>query len=180
MIPHPVEIPVTMLQGPHSRTTGPKGKIAFLVCFVTPSCGLNLVPAPKPGFISVEILTYASKAARKPSVSAIDGIVLGGGLEVAMIYPSSAHISRCEFQLGIISGVGGIPPCLNTFMITSKTARKRAPNLEHPLDCIDVVEEGTVCVPVLGCGRKLKLSKDFYIQILARAWSTSSLLNVKP
>ncbi|GFS46883.1 multifunctional protein 2 [Actinidia rufa] len=28
--------------------------------------------------------------------------------------------------------------------------------------------------------RKLKLSKDFYIQILARAWSTSSLLNVEP
>lgn len=87
-------------------------------------------------------------------------------------------------------------------------ARKQAPNLKHPLVCIDVIEEGIVAGPraglwkvlivlnhrllslqivvnaILRCyvsniGRKLKLFKDFCILILVRAWFISSLLNVE-
>lgn len=86
--------------------------------------------------------------------------------------------------------------------------QKRAPNLTHPLVCIDVIEEGIISGPraglfkVLICpilffstslkkavifcclmlsdiGRKLKLSKHFRILTLPRVWSTSSSLNVE-
>ncbi|CAL5343342.1 unnamed protein product [Camellia sinensis] len=45
---------------------------------------LLMIAPPKPSFISVEVLTDTVEAARKPSVAAIDGLALGGGLEVAM------------------------------------------------------------------------------------------------
>ncbi|GFZ09042.1 multifunctional protein 2 [Actinidia rufa] len=69
------------------------------------------IPAPKPGFISVEILTDTLEAARKPSVAAIDGLALGGGLEVAMacharISTSNAQLGLPELQLGVIPGFG--------------------------------------------------------------------------
>lgn len=86
-------------------------------------------------------------------------------------------------------------------------ARKQAPNLKHPLVCIDVIEEGIACGPraglwkvfifssfilpgflctcvelrqyfiILIAGRRLMLLKNFCVQTLARAWSTSFLLN---
>ncbi|MFS7926736.1 putative isomerase, Enoyl-CoA hydratase, 3-hydroxyacyl-CoA dehydrogenase [Helianthus anomalus] len=53
-----------------------------------------------------------ASAARKPSVAAIDGVALGGGLEVAMacnarISTSTAQLGLPELQLGIIPGGGG-------------------------------------------------------------------------
>ncbi|KAI8002788.1 hypothetical protein LOK49_LG08G03231 [Camellia lanceoleosa] len=186
------------------------------------------IPAPKPGFISAEILTDTVEAARKPSVAAIDGLALGGGLEVAMacharISTSSAQLGLPELQLGIIPGFGGtqrLPRLVGLskaleMMLMSKPvkgeealslglvdaivspdelvntarqwaldilerkrpwvaslnrtdkieplgeareilkfaraqARKQAPNLEHPIVCIDVVEEGIVSGPRAG------------------------------
>lgn len=185
-------------------------------------------PAPKPGFVSVEILSDTLEAARKPSVAAIDGLALGGGLEVAMacharISTSNAQLGLPELQLGVIPGFGGtqrlprlvgLPKSLE-MMLTSKPvkgeealslglvdaiaspddlvntarrwaldilerrrpwvaslyktdkleplgdareilnfaraqARKQAPNLKHPIVCIDVVEEGIVSGPRAG------------------------------
>ncbi|KAK6930185.1 Enoyl-CoA hydratase/isomerase [Dillenia turbinata] len=69
--------------------------------------------APKPGFVSVEVLTDTVEgAASKPSVAAIDGLALGGGLEVAMvcharISTAGAQLGLPELQLGIIPGFGG-------------------------------------------------------------------------
>jgi enoyl-CoA hydratase/3-hydroxyacyl-CoA dehydrogenase len=40
---------------------------------------------PKVGYIAIDILTDTVEAATKPSVAAIDGLALGGGLEVAMV-----------------------------------------------------------------------------------------------
>ncbi|XP_009622777.1 glyoxysomal fatty acid beta-oxidation multifunctional protein MFP-a [Nicotiana tomentosiformis] len=186
------------------------------------------VESPKPGFISVEILTDTVEAARKPSVAAIDGLALGGGLEVAMacharISTPNAQLGLPELQLGILPGFGGtqrLPRLVGLaksleMMLTSKpvkgeeafnvglvdavvssnqlldTARKwaldilerrkpwvaslhktdkieplgeareilkfarvqtrrQAPNLQHPLVCIDVVEEGIVSGPRAG------------------------------
>ncbi|KAK4374475.1 hypothetical protein RND71_005152 [Anisodus tanguticus] len=188
---------------------------------------LFTVESPKPGFISVEILTDTVEAARKPSVAAIDGLALGGGLEVAMacharISTPNAQLGLPELQLGILPGFGtqrlprlvGLAKSLE-MMLTSKpvkgeeavnlglvdavvpsnqlldTARKwaldilecrkpwiaslhktdkieplgeakeilkfarvqtrrQAPNLQHPLVVIDVVEEGIVSGPHAG------------------------------
>ncbi|CAL4950154.1 unnamed protein product [Urochloa decumbens] len=67
---------------------------------------------PKVGYISIDILTDTLEAATKPSVAAIDGLALGGGLEVAMacharIATPMAQLGLPELQLGIIPGFGG-------------------------------------------------------------------------
>ncbi|GAU11180.1 hypothetical protein TSUD_198040 [Trifolium subterraneum] len=67
---------------------------------------------PKPGWISIEIITDTIEAAKKPSVAAIDGLALGGGLEVAMacnarLSTATAQLGLPELQLGIIPGFGG-------------------------------------------------------------------------
>ncbi|KAF8011152.1 hypothetical protein BT93_J1695 [Corymbia citriodora subsp. variegata] len=186
------------------------------------------VEQPKPGFVSVEILAKTVEAARKPSVAAIDGLALGGGLEVAMacharICTPVSQLGLPELQLGVIPGFGGtqrLPRLVGLsksleMMLTSKpvkgeeafglglvdaivspnelvaTARrwaldilehkkpwvaslyktdkleplgeareifkfaraqtkKQAPNLTHPLVCIDVIEEGVVSGPIAG------------------------------
>ncbi|PNX84607.1 glyoxysomal fatty acid beta-oxidation MFP-A protein, partial [Trifolium pratense] len=64
-----------------------------------------------PGLISVELLTDTIEAARKPSVAAIDGLALGGGLELAMacnarISTPVAQLGLPELQLGVIPGGG--------------------------------------------------------------------------
>lgn len=183
---------------------------------------------PKPGFVSVEILSDTVEAARKPSVAAIDGLALGGGLEVAMacharISTPTAQLGLPELQLGIIPGFGGtqrLPRLVGLskaleMMLMSKPVkgdeahslglvdaivssnelistarrwaldilerrrpwvaslyktdkleplgeareilkftraqvRKQAPNLTHPLVCIDVIEEGIVSGPRAG------------------------------
>nr|CAB3473099.1 unnamed protein product [Digitaria exilis] len=67
---------------------------------------------PKVGYIAIDILTDTLEAATKPSVAAIDGLALGGGLEVAMacharIATPTAQLGLPELQLGIIPGFGG-------------------------------------------------------------------------
>ncbi|KAK7264651.1 hypothetical protein RJT34_32260 [Clitoria ternatea] len=183
---------------------------------------------PQPGWISVEIITDTIEAARKPSVAAIDGLALGGGLELAMacnarLSTPTAQLGLPELQLGIIPGFGGtqrLPRLVGLtkaleMMLTSKPVkgkeafslglvdglvspdelvnsarqwaldilgrrrpwvaslyktdkleplgeareilkfardqtRKRAPNLQHPLVCIDVIEAGIVSGPRAG------------------------------
>ncbi|XP_011621903.1 peroxisomal fatty acid beta-oxidation multifunctional protein MFP2 [Amborella trichopoda] len=183
---------------------------------------------PKKGYISVEIITDLLEGARKPSVAAVDGLALGGGLEIAMacharISTSSAQLGLPELQLGIIPGFGGTqrlprlvgltkalemillskpikgeeahnlglvdelaPPdkLVNTarrwaldiaefrkpwvaslyksdkleplgeakqiLKFARVQAQKQAANLQHPLVCIDVIEEGIVSGPRAG------------------------------
>ncbi|KAJ1395341.1 hypothetical protein SESBI_33494 [Sesbania bispinosa] len=183
---------------------------------------------PKPGWISVEIITDTIEASRKPSVAAIDGLALGGGLEVAMacnarLSTPTAQLGLPELQLGIIPGFGGtqrlprlvgltksLEMMLNSKPVKGKEAfslglvdglvspnelvntarqwaldildrrrpwvaslyktdkleplgeareilkfaraqaRKQAPNLNHPLVCIDVIEAGIVAGPRAG------------------------------
>ncbi|KAF5944690.1 hypothetical protein HYC85_018767 [Camellia sinensis] len=183
------------------------------------------VAPPKPGFMLVEVLTDTVEAVRKPSVAPIDGLTLGGGLEVAMAYHAristpSAQLGLPELRLAVILGFGGtqrLPrlvglskalemmlrskpvkgeeahdlglvdaivspdelintacqwaldilevkrPWVKSLYKTDKIeplgkarkilkfartqARKQAPNLEHPIVCINVVEEGIVSGP---------------------------------
>uniref|UniRef100_A0ACD5U364 Uncharacterized protein n=1 Tax=Avena sativa TaxID=4498 RepID=A0ACD5U364_AVESA len=179
----------------------------------------------KPWSLSVDFLTDIVEDARKPSVAAIDGIALGGGLEVAMVFHArvstpSAQLGLPELQLGIIPGMGGtqrlprlvgLPKALE-MMLMSKSikgveahklglvdaivpanelvstacscaleileqkrpwlkslhrtdrlgdlgeakkilkfarvqAQKQASNLQHPLVCIDVIEQGILSDP---------------------------------
>ncbi|XP_020595963.1 glyoxysomal fatty acid beta-oxidation multifunctional protein MFP-a-like, partial [Phalaenopsis equestris] len=68
--------------------------------------------APRNSSMSIEFFTDILEGGRKPSVAAIDGLALGGGLELAMvchsrISTSTAQLGLPELQLGIIPGLGG-------------------------------------------------------------------------
>lgn len=206
---------------------------------------------PMVGYISIDIITNTLEAARKPSVAAIDGLALGGGLEVAMachgrISTSTAQLGLPELQLGIIPGFGGtqrLPrlvgltkalemilmskpikgeealalglvdaivspdelvktarrwvldivefrrPWIKSIYRTDKIeplgeareilnfarsqARKQAANLQHPLICIDVIEEGIVSGSHAGL---LKEANSF--QELLFSDTCKSLVNV--
>ncbi|KAK9933812.1 hypothetical protein M0R45_020987 [Rubus argutus] len=89
--------------------TGAKGK--FSGGFDITAFG-GLQGGQNPGYISVEVITDTLEGARKPSVAAIDGLALGGGLEVAMacharISTPTAQLGLPELQLGLIPGFGG-------------------------------------------------------------------------
>ncbi|CAA7388848.1 unnamed protein product [Spirodela intermedia] len=192
---------------------------------------------PKVGYISIDIITDSLEGARKPSVAAIDGLALGGGLEVAMachgrISTSTAQLGLPELQLGIIPGFGGtqrlprlvglskalemillsrpikgseayafglvdaiVPPeelvdtarrwvldiveyrkpWIKSLYKTDKIeplgeareilkfartqAQKQAANLQHPLVCIDVIEEGIVSGPRAGLWKEAEASQ---------------------
>ncbi|KAJ6351708.1 hypothetical protein OIU78_007583 [Salix suchowensis] len=220
------------------------------------------VNEPAPDFKLSEVLGDTLEAAKKPSVAAIDGLALGGGLEVAMacharISTPTARLGLPELQLGLIPGFGamnsrtfdsiygtqrlprlvGIAKALE-MMLTSKTvkgeeahalglvdavvppnelvsaacqwaldisecrrpwiaslyktekldslgeareifkfaraqAQKQAPNLIHPLVCIDVVEHGIVSGPRAG------LYKEFEsFQELVRSYISKSLVHI--
>nr|KJB72710.1 hypothetical protein B456_011G191800 [Gossypium raimondii] len=206
---------------------------------------------PKLGFVSVEIVSDTLEAAKKPSVAAIDGLALGGGLEVAMacharISTPTAQLGLPELQLGVIPGFGGtqrLPRLVGLtksleMMLTSKPvkgeeavglglvdavvsshelietarrwaldvlarrkpwvatlyktekleplgeareifnfaraqARKRAPNLKHPLVCIDVIEEGIVAGPRAGLWKEAEA-----FQVLLKSDTCKSLVHI--
>lgn len=210
--------------------TGAKGKFSggFDIGAFGGLQGGDQAEHARPGFISVELVTDTLEAARKPSVAAIDGLALGGGLEIAMacharISTPTAQLGLPELQLGLIPGFGGtqrLPrlvglakslemmlmskpvkgeealslglvdalvspnelvstarqwaleivdrrrPWVSSLYKTDKVeslgeareilkfaraqARKQAPNLKHPLVCIDVIEEGIVAGPRAG------------------------------
>ncbi|XP_058077093.1 peroxisomal fatty acid beta-oxidation multifunctional protein MFP2-like isoform X1 [Magnolia sinica] len=206
---------------------------------------------PKPGYVSIDVLTDTFEAARKPSVAAIDGLALGGGLEVAMacharISTSTAQLGLPELQLGLIPGFGGtqrLPRLVGLskaleMMLMSKpikaeeahalglvddiaspdellmTARRwaldildrrrpwvlslyrndkleplgeareilkfaraqvqrQAPNLHHPLVCIDVIEEGIVSGPRAGLFKEVEAFNKLLVSDTCK-----SLINV--
>ncbi|KAJ1407666.1 hypothetical protein SESBI_24140 [Sesbania bispinosa] len=231
--------------------TGAKGKFSGgfdISAFGLIQEGLDL---SDPGLISVELTTDTLEAARKPSVAAIDGLALGGGLEIAMactarISTPVAQLGLPELQLGVIPGGGGtqrLPRLVGLtkaleMMLTSKPvkgeeayslglvdavvspdkllntarqwaldildrrrpwvtslyrtdkieslgeareilefartqARKRAPNLKHPLVCIDVIEEGIVSGPRAGLWKEVEAFKE-----LAVSDTCKSLINI--
>ncbi|KAJ4783360.1 Peroxisomal fatty acid beta-oxidation multifunctional protein [Rhynchospora pubera] len=198
-----------------------------------------------------EFLTYYVEGGKKPTVAAIDGLALGGGLELAMachgrLSTSYAQLGLPELQLGIIPGMGGtqrlprlvgLPKSLE-MMILSKSirgkeahslglidaiaspadlisaarlwalqiadhkrpwaktiyrtdkipsskeareilnfaraqARKQAPNVMHPLVCIDVIEEGIISGPQAGLMKEVKCAKE-----LQASQTSKSLIHV--
>ncbi|KAK8470888.1 hypothetical protein PHAVU_003G096500 [Phaseolus vulgaris] len=230
--------------------TGPKGK--FSGGFDISAFGdEEPKERPKPGWLSVEIITDTIEAARKPLVAAIDGLALGGGLELAMacnarLSTPTAQLGLPELQLGIIPGLGGtqrLPRLVGLakaleMMLTSKPvkgkealslglvdglmspddlvkaarqwaldivghrrpwiaslyktdkleplgealeilkfaraqARKWAPNLQHPLVCIDVIEAGVVAGPRAGLWKEAEAS-----EILVKSDTCKSLVHI--
>ncbi|CAL4907728.1 unnamed protein product [Urochloa decumbens] len=214
--------------------TGAKGR--FCGGFDITAFG-NKPKNEKPGSLSIDFLCDIVEDARKPSVAAIDGIALGGGLEVAMVCHAristpSAQLGLPELQLGIIPGMGGtqrLPRLVGLqkaleMMLTSKSikgreahelglvdaitsanelvntacswaleiiekkrpwfkslyrtdrlpdlvevkdvlrfarvqTKKKAPNVQHPIVCIDVIEEGIVSGPRAGLMKELLSAK---------------------
>ncbi|GMP68702.1 hypothetical protein CsSME_00028236 [Camellia sinensis var. sinensis] len=225
--------------------TGAKGKFSsgFDITAFGGMQGGKIAP-PKPGFMSAEVLTdtvegnlatfHPFPLLSKPSVAPIDGLALGGGLEVAMAYHAristpSAQLGLPELRLAVILGFGGtqrLPrlvglskalemmlrskpvkgeeahdlglvdaivspdelintacqwaldileakrPWVKSLYKTDKIeplgkarktlkfvrtqARKQAPNLEHPIVCINVVEEGIVSGPRAGLWKEVE------------------------
>ncbi|CAL2226942.1 unnamed protein product [Prunus armeniaca] len=205
----------------------------------------------KPGFMSVEVITDIFEGTSKPSVAAIDGLALGGGLEVAMVCNAristpNAQLGLPELQLGLIPGFGGtqrLPRLVGIakaleMMLTSKPVkgqeacdlglvdaivspdqlvstarqwaldilerrrpwvvtlhktdkleplgearemlkfaraqvRKQAPNLKHPLVCIDVVEEG-----IASGGRSGLWKEAEAFQVLLHSDTSKSLIHI--
>ncbi|KAG6726411.1 hypothetical protein I3842_02G080000 [Carya illinoinensis] len=210
--------------------TGAKGNFCggFDVTAIEGSQGGTMEKEQKPGYMAVEVITDIFEAARKPSVAAIDGLAMGGGLETAMacharISTPTAQLGLPELTLGLIPGLGGtqrLPRLVGLskalgMMLTSEVvqgdeacswglvdaivspddlvntarrwaldildrrrpwvaslykndkieplgeateilkfaraqAQKQAPHLQHPLVCIDVIEEGIVSGPRAG------------------------------
>lgn len=192
----------------------------------------------KVDYISIDVLTDTLEAAGKPSVAAIDGLALGGGLEISMVCQAristpTAQLGLPELLLGVIPGFGGtqrLPrlvgltkalemmllskpikaeeahqlglvdvvvspndllktarrwaldisesrrPWVRTLSKTDKLespdeareilkfaraqAQKQAANLQHPLVCIDVIEEGLVSGPRAGLRKEAIAFQD--------------------
>ncbi|XP_013621241.1 PREDICTED: glyoxysomal fatty acid beta-oxidation multifunctional protein MFP-a-like [Brassica oleracea var. oleracea] len=206
---------------------------------------------PKVGYLSIDILTDLFEAARKPSVAAIDGLALGGGLELAMacharISAPGALLGLPELQLGVIPGFGGtqrlprlvgltkalemiltskpvkaeeghslglvdavVPPAelLNAarrwaldiagrrkpwvcsvlktdklpplgeareiLKFAREQTRKQAPNLKHPLMCLEAVEVGIVSGPRAGLEKEAQVGSQ-----VVNLDTTKSLIHV--
>ncbi|PQQ17159.1 peroxisomal fatty acid beta-oxidation multifunctional protein MFP2 [Prunus yedoensis var. nudiflora] len=205
----------------------------------------------KPGFMSVEVITDIFEGTSKPTVAAIDGLALGGGLEISMVCNAristpNAQLGLPELQLGLIPGFGGtqrLPRLVGIakaleMMLTSKPVkgqeacdlglvdaivspdqlvstarqwaldilerrrpwvvtlhktdkleplgearemlkfaraqvRKQAPNLKHPLVCIDVVEEG-----IASGGRSGLWKEAEAFQALLHSDTSKSLIHI--
>lgn len=190
--------------------------------------------------ILIEAMTDTFEDAGKPSVAAIDGPALGGGLELSMacqarISTPNAQLGLTELQFGVIPGFGGtqrLPrlvgltkalemmmlskpikaeeahelglvdavvspndllndarrwaldiceskrpwvralyktdklesPELATEILNSARvqSRKRAANLQHPLICIDAVEEGIVSGPRAGLRKEAMAFQELF------------------
>eukprot|EP00249_Psilotum_nudum_P012582 c23866_g2_i1 orf=3-2165(-) len=174
----------------------------------------------KSGWVSIELQTNIMEGSQKPSVAAIQGLALGGGLELAMccharIAAPKAQLGLPELQLGVLPGAGGtqrlprlvgLPKAIEMMLLSKpvsseeanklglvdavvppeellvtarrwaldisnfrrpwiitlhrtdrleplgeareilkfarEQSKKTAPNLKHPLICLDVIEEG--------------------------------------
>ncbi|XP_010259502.1 PREDICTED: glyoxysomal fatty acid beta-oxidation multifunctional protein MFP-a [Nelumbo nucifera] len=232
--------------------TGSKGKFSGgfdISAFVSHQAGK--IKESTPGLVSIEFISDILEGAKKPSVAAIDGLALGGGLEVAMacharISTATAQLGLPELQLGIIPGFGGtqrLPRLVGLskaleMMLMSKSVkgeeayslglvdaiappdelidtarqwaldifecrrpwvlslyrtnkleplgvakeilkfaraqvRKQAPNLKHPLVCIDVIEEGIVSGSRAGLLKEAEASQG-----LIRSDTAKSLVHV--
>uniref|UniRef100_A0A0E0DM90 Uncharacterized protein n=1 Tax=Oryza meridionalis TaxID=40149 RepID=A0A0E0DM90_9ORYZ len=63
-------------------------------------------------YVSIDVMTNTLEAAGKPSVAAINGPALGGGLEISMVCQArisipTAQLGLPELQLGVIPAFGG-------------------------------------------------------------------------
>jgi enoyl-CoA hydratase/3-hydroxyacyl-CoA dehydrogenase len=66
----------------------------------------------KVDYVSIDVMTNTLEAAGKPSVAAINGPALGGGLEISMVCQArisipTAQLGLPELQLGVIPAFGG-------------------------------------------------------------------------
>ncbi|URE19981.1 Peroxisomal fatty acid beta-oxidation multifunctional [Musa troglodytarum] len=94
--------------------------------------------------------------APKPSVAAIQGLALGGGLEMAMgcharVSTPEAQLGLPELSLGVIPGFGGtqrlprlvgLPKALDMMLAARQQVNRIAPNMPQHKECLDSVEEG--------------------------------------
>ncbi|KAJ4843076.1 hypothetical protein Tsubulata_042022 [Turnera subulata] len=234
--------------------TGANGKFCGgfdISGFIAMQRGTAKLEEPTPGYYSADVLSDSVEGGKKPLVAAIDGLALGGGLELAMICHAristpAAQLGLPELTLGVIPGFGGtqrLPRIVGIskaleMILTSKPvkgteahglglvdavvspqelvstarkwaldilerrrpwvaslyrtdkldslvearekfrfaraqSRKQAPNLTHPLICIDVMEEGIVS------GGRVGLLKEYHhFQELIQSDTCKSLVHI--
>ncbi|KAG6429192.1 hypothetical protein SASPL_107236 [Salvia splendens] len=71
---------------------------------------IDSVPKEELGFLSINFITDTLEAANKPIVAAIDGLALGGAMEIVLachtrISTSSAILGLTELQYGVVPGL---------------------------------------------------------------------------
>ncbi|XP_039127373.1 glyoxysomal fatty acid beta-oxidation multifunctional protein MFP-a-like isoform X1 [Dioscorea cayenensis subsp. rotundata] len=104
---------------------------------------------PETGYLAVDLITGILEDSIKPMVSAINGLAIGGGLEISMacharISTSTADIGLPELTVGVIPGFGGtqrLPRLIGLskaleMILTSKIIKG---NEAHRLGLVDAI-----------------------------------------
>ncbi|KAG8070505.1 hypothetical protein GUJ93_ZPchr0006g41151 [Zizania palustris] len=143
--------------------------------------------------VSVELVSNLIEGGKKPSVAAIQGLALGGGLELTMgcharISTPEAQLGLPELTLGIIPGFGGtqrlprlvglpkaIEMMLQSKFIKAKEGKERglvdalcSPDDLHQ-GCLDVVEEGVLFGGRAGVLKEAKVFKELVLSPTSKA-----------
>uniref|UniRef100_A0A0E0DM88 Uncharacterized protein n=1 Tax=Oryza meridionalis TaxID=40149 RepID=A0A0E0DM88_9ORYZ len=121
-------------------------------------------------YVSIDVMTNTLEAAGKPSVAAINGPALGGGLEISMVCQArisipTAQLGLPELQLGVIPAFGGtqrLPRLVGLtkaleMMLMSKPIKAEE---AHQLGLIDAID-------YLSRVRKGKMTKEIYEKTLS-------------
>ncbi|KAJ3674471.1 hypothetical protein LUZ60_005087 [Juncus effusus] len=142
----------------------------------------------KLGITPNEFLSYYIEGAKKkPSVAAIDGLALGGGLEIAMacharISTPNAQLALPELQLGIIPGMGGtqrlprlvgLPKALEMMLQSKSIKGKEAESL-------GLIDSYTASQDLISAARSLALQiSEFKKPWIKTLYRTDRLPSVK-
>lgn len=141
------DVKAIVLTGKHGRFSG--GFDISVMQKVHQTGDVTLVPD-----VSVELVVNAIEDSKKPVVAAVEGLALGGGLELAMgcharVAAPKAQLGLPELTLGIIPGFGGtqrLPRLLGLskaleIMLTSKAITAEEGNKLGLIDAIVSSEE---------------------------------------
>ncbi|CAN1169937.1 Peroxisomal fatty acid beta-oxidation multifunctional protein AIM1 [Linum perenne] len=135
--------------------------------------------------VSVDLVVNTIEDCKKPVVAAVEGLALGGGLELALgcharIVAPRTQLGLPELTLGVIPGFGGtqrLPRLVGLskaidMMLVLQAARLRAkkisPNTPQHLGCLDVIEDGIIHGGYSGVLKEARVFKELVLSDTSR------------